>query len=291
MSKTIALLPPGTSGQLPIGNRQAVQYRPIAARNVAADLTRNIVCWGDSVTGTWGNPNAWTVDGVSPTHPPFSSFERFFMWEDERKTVDSNNGDALLDPPYSIAPSTTFGAGELHWAGTARTLLGGRRRIFSGAQSGKTSKYIKDHIFDYCIGLAGVQQAIHIIAIGQNGFSGAAPTQTDPSYGLSVVQAMIAAIGHERYIVTTVTNRFSPSGAPIYLATYNDLLRATIPTKNLLDIRALMMAQPDGSAQDALAVAAGDLPYSFMRDDVHLSNMGDTFYGLLVGNKILENGW
>lgn len=275
------------------GERQAVQYRPRAARNVSADLTRNICFWGDSVTGNWPGPGAWSVAGPSPTQPGIAAFERFYMWEDERKTVDGSNGAALLAAPYNIVSGTTYGAGELHWASTARTLLGGRRRLFSGAHAGMASQFIKQVIFDNCIGLAGVQQAIHVIAIGQNSFATAGagdPNNTSAAYGWSLVQAMISAIGHSRYLVCTVTNRFAPGTLP-HLVDYNALLRANLPAANLLDIRALMMANPDGSAQDAAAVAAGDIPRSLMRDDVHLSDMGSIFYGLALGNKILENGW
>jgi len=271
-----------------IGASYVSQSNPNAG--IITNATQNIAIWGDSVCGDWGNPNSWAVEGASPTHPPIPAFKVFHRWDGESKVINGSNFSELLASPYNVSSGTIISQGVLNWAPNAKRILGGRRRFFNGAQSGKTSKYIKENIFDYSIDEVGVKECIHFICIGQNSFAnnGNASLSTDVDYGLSLVLDMIETIGHDRYIVTTLTN-ISATGS--WVSAYNELLRQTINPKNLFDLKLFFQQNADGGAIDAARVLNDDIPASLMKDNVHLSDLGYVLYGYGAAAKIIENNW
>jgi hypothetical protein len=132
-----------------------------------------------------------------------------------------------------------------------------------------------------------------VIWAGRNSFTNATQTKAD-------IAAMVASLGHKRYLVLSIPNGTSegnPSTAYTQITTLNADLAAIYGTR-FFDVRAYLIASGlsalsiTPTAQDIIDVAADTTPASLRLDTIHFTT---GVYGLIaqqVANRLLvfENG-
>jgi len=151
--------------------------------------------------------------------------------------------------------------------------------VFNGGVGGETSSQIKTR-FDAGLSIYGTRNTI--LWVGHN-------NRLDPTTVKADIAAMIAALGHPRFLVLSVTNQnFSTewSGTANYntIMQLNADLKSTYPN-NYLDVRSYLVTKGTGSAQDLIDLSHDAIPSSLTTDGIHLNNAGY----LLVSNYIYNN--
>lgn len=131
---------------------------------------------------------------------------------------------------------------------------------------GETSTQIKNRF------LADTNKAQYstIIWVGTNNFAALSTVQAD-------IAAMVAKLGHTRYIVVGVmvgTAQQNPSTAYTQITALNSALASTYGVR-FFDLNAYLMTQGNGSGPDNAAIAAGGTPPSLLADPIHLNALGD----------------
>lgn len=157
--------------------------------------------------------------------------------------------------------------------------------VHDGGVGGDTSTQIKTRM------LAAPSQFANatVIWAGRNNFTAPTTVKAD-------IAAMIAALGHTRYVVLSVLNAdFSNeyTGQPDYvtLTTLNSDLAALYPN-NFLDVRNPLVALFDPNTLQDVIDHGHDVPPSTIRiDNVHLTPTGYNFVAGLIKKFIDGKGW
>lgn len=151
------------------------------------------------------------------------------------------------------------------------------RYVHNGGVSGETSTSIKNRMIADSVKYGWNT----IIWAGRNNFANKATVLAD-------VAAMVAALGHQRYYVFSVTNsRSEPSGSANYIAiaSLNADLASTYGA-HYVDVRSFLVSQYNpGIPQDVTDFGNDVPPSSLMQDVVHPNYSGDT----LIANWIYAN--
>lgn len=120
-----------------------------------------------------------------------------------------------------------------------------------------------------------------IIWCGRNNFN-------DPTTVKADIAAMVASLPHTNYLVLGLPNASdepSGSGAWTLITQLNADLAATYGSK-FWDVRAYLLTQGNGSAQDNADIANDIPPSSLRTDSVHLNAAGYTLISPIIKSKI-----
>ena len=161
--------------------------------------------------------------------------------------------------------SLTAGTGGTPYPSQLSSILN-NRLIYNGGVSGNTSSQIKARM----LAASDKYSYTAIIWAGRNDYSVPATVKAN-------IAAMVAALGHNRYIILSVLNGTAePSGNPNYdtLIQLNTDLAALYPN-NYVDIRAYLVSQYDpGNPQDVIDFGNDVPPSSLRSDTLHLNTAG-----------------
>lgn len=153
-------------------------------------------------------------------------------------------------------------------------------QILNGGVSGETSTQIKARM------LAATDQYRWptLIWAGRNG------VLTSPETVKSDIAAMVAALGHSNYLVLSILNgdrALEKAGEANYntIIGVNQYLEATYGAK-YWDVRALLVANHDGSAQDLIDFANDVVPTSLRVDDIHLTRNAYALIGPGIASRL-----
>lgn len=153
------------------------------------------------------------------------------------------------------------------------------RYVYNGGISGQISTQIKDRM----IAATDKYSWPTIIWAGQNNYS-------DTAIVLADIATMVAALGHQNYVVLSVLNGNYPV---LYKGTtgYNRLIRlndslATIYGDRFLNLRNYLVSQYNPSnAQDVIDYDRDIIPSSFRVDEIHMNKSGyDTIARFIYNN-------
>lgn len=149
------------------------------------------------------------------------------------------------------------------------------RTFYNGGVGGDTSTQIKARLL---AASAADLAATTIIWAGRNNFASGATVLAD-------IAAMVAALGHTRYLVLSVLNTSAEANPSVGYTQITDINASLSSTYGIryVDVRSLLVAQgaPAGGYPDATAYA-GDYPPSGLINSgaPHMNNAG---YGIVAG--------
>lgn len=156
--------------------------------------------------------------------------------------------------------------------------------VYDGGAGSETSTQIKTRLL---AASAARLASITVIWAGRNNFSAPTTVKAD-------IAAMIAALGHTRYIVLSVLNgefaaEYSGQADYLTITALNRDLAALYPN-NYIDIRSLLVAQYDpAAAQDVTDFGRDIVPASLRIDAIHLTPRGYNFVAEQVKGFIDRN--
>lgn len=152
--------------------------------------------------------------------------------------------------------------------------------IYNGGVSGETSTQIRARMV-----VATSQHTFPtLIWAGRNG------VLTSPETVKSDIAAMVAALKTDNYLVLSILNgdrTLEKAGEANYntIIGVNQYLATTYGSK-YWDVRAHLIANNDGSAQDLIDVANDVVPTSLRVDDIHLKQAGYLLVGAGVKSRL-----
>lgn len=177
--------------------------------------------------------------------------------------------------------SLTAGSGGTPFPDAFYTLTG--YGIFNGGVGGETSTQIKTRL----LADAARRPWLTVIWAGRNNYA-------DPNTVKADIAAMVAALGHDRYLVLGVINgNYNPyeysGGAGWTFITQLNTDLATIYGSHFVDIRALLVASYDpGTPQDVTDHANDIVPSTKRSDAIHLNTAGYLFVAQQVNARIAD---
>ncbi|MFV2034103.1 MAG: hypothetical protein ACC631_03135 [Halocynthiibacter sp.] len=113
----------------------------------------------------------------------------------------------------------------------------------------------------------------------------------EPETIKSDIAAMIAYMGHNRFLVASVTTSTLDNTSTINTITALNADLAQIYGAKFVDLLGLLQAAADGSAGDTEDVAAGFLPGSLRSDAQHPNDAGYAIIAEAMTSKTLAMGW
>lgn len=154
------------------------------------------------------------------------------------------------------------------------------RWVFNGGIGGQTSTEVRSRL----IAATDKYSRATIIWVGRN-------NPTAPATVLADVAAMVAALGHMRYLVLSVTGaelgaaEYAPSGATyLDIATINSGFSSAYGTR-YVDVRSYLVSLYNPGVPQDVTDFGHDIPPSTLRSDtVHLNDAGYQ----AVANKVFE---
>jgi lysophospholipase L1-like esterase len=189
------------------------------------------------------------------------------------------------DIPTTLAPansvhcwgdSLTQGSGSTAWNDYPSALSKLKRvPYYNGGIAGETAQQIVARML---LDPIHVRNGTVVLWMGRNNVTGSTPTATI----LAQLAIAVAALGHTRYVILTVTNASDePSGSAnfITIAAINAAIIAAYPN-NYLDIRAVLATDP-GSV----------IPAALRSDTIHLNDAGNLVVATSVDAFLTGKGW
>lgn len=174
--------------------------------------------------------------------------------------------------------SLTFGYGGAPWPVQFAT-LSGFKELNRGIQ-GDTSTQVKTR-FDANTSLYPYAT---VFWVGRNDVTlGVSPITIKNN-----IAAMVASLGHTRYLVVGVTNKSDePTGnANEVIINQLNIDLGLIYGTRFIDIKSYLLSQGTGIGQDAIDVAAGVIPTSLRFDGTHLNSLGYSKLAAKVYEKV-----
>lgn len=189
------------------------------------------------------------------------------------------------DIPTTLAPtnsvncwgdSLTQGSGSAAWNDYPAALSKLKRvPYYNGGVAGETAQQIVARML---LDLIHVRNGTVVLWMGRNNVTGSNPATTI----LAQLAIAVAALGHTRYVILTVTNASDePSGSAnfITIAAINAAIIAAYPN-NYLDIRTVLATDP-GSV----------IPAALRSDTIHLNDAGYLVVATSVNAFLTGKGW
>lgn len=241
-----------------------------------AGATSNIQTQINGKQATFGSQSANLVyrSGDAGGIPTFSSLSI-----SDLPTLTSSNSDSLINQ-FNIdcyGDSETNGKGGGYYSYPQSLQFSSGRNVYNFGINDETSTQIRTRF------LAASSTFSHckIIWAGRNNFASPTTVKAD-------IAAMVAALGHTRYVVMGVTNSQSePSGSANYntiVALNSDL--AALYGANFFDVRTYIISQYNPSIPQDVTDHTNDVPpTSLMSDPVHFNSAGYK----LIGTRIFSN--
>ncbi len=268
-----------------------------AAPAAAAEVSHDIVAWGDSLTAGFGadikggyvaaaakyfagkrdvvnlaSVNATNTSGTSTNIAyRLNAFPVSFMLEGEvipaKGPADSTEKTGFKDFGGGSLNGTLCGArGNLSTQGDLDTTW---LRFVRRGGSGDVVPCPAGSSFIFDDGVA-YKNRVAWLWLGSNGASDGHTVEGD-------IAASVAALGHDHYLVGAVLN--DPATPADDAKAINAALKTTYGD-HFVDIVALLAAASDGSDRDKADVAAGQIPHSLRSLGMHLNQKG---YDLVAG--------
>lgn len=162
--------------------------------------------------------------------------------------------------------SLTLGSGGVSFPSRFATLSG--YNIVNDGIGGQTSAQIKTR-FDAA---TSRYPFAHVFWVGKNDVLQSLSMTTLKSN----IAAMVAALGHTRYVVIGITPSKTDTTGNAFASTITTLNSdlTTIYGTRFIDIATYLRTQGDGSGNDNADIASGILPRSLQSDSIHLNTAG-----------------
>ena len=224
-------------------------------------------------TGTTGQVPYYAADGSVLTATSSPGMRSLLGLSYASNTNVANNLNIA-----TWGDSLTAGSGGTPYPTQLATLSG--YTVYNGGVGGETSTQIKVRL----LAATSKHGQPTIIWAGRNNYS-------DPTTVKADVAAMVAALGHENYIILGVLNGSYggyeiPGGDGYIQITQLNSDLATLYGSHFIDIRAYLVSQYDsGQAQDVIDHTNDTPPTSLRSDAIHLNTAGY----LKVAQKIYDN--
>lgn len=128
-----------------------------------------------------------------------------------------------------------------------------------------------------------MRQRVSILWLGMNG-----TTTTTPAQLISCIDGCIKQLKtvNARYLIPTIVT--PETGAVV--AALNAAVRAAYPN-NVVEVRAMLLANGNNSTQDNSDIAAGNIPSSLRIDGIHLNAAGHNLVAKMYFDVLTAKGW
>lgn len=116
-------------------------------------------------------------------------------------------------------------------------------------------------------------------------------TAADAEATKADIAAMIAYMGHSRFLVLSVLASTSADAARVAVLQQLNRDLASRYGHRFVDVYSALLASGNGSAEDNADIAAGYTPRSLRVDAIHLTSAGSTIVAQKVRERMLREGW
>ena len=127
------------------------------------------------------------------------------------------------------------------------------------------------------------------IFVGTNGYEVDGDTSVDAL--ISIIDSMVAHVGHDRYVIMGLSNGNTSTRADIDAAMLKHYGAKFFPTRMLLVENGLEINNITPTADDLIYISTGTVPESLRTDSTHLNAAGYTALGKLLADKIRSLGY
>lgn len=233
--------------------------------NVSVDMTQNQVLQVQA-----------KVNGSSSTSGEYIQLDAFVVEVLKGYSGDVPTTLAPTNSVYCWGDSLTQGSGSTAWNDYPSALSKLKRvPYYNGGVAGETAQQIVARML---LDPIHVRNGTVVMWMGRNNVTGSNPVTTI----LTQLAIAVAALGHTRYVILTVTNASDePSGSAnfITITAINDAIIAAYPN-NYLDIRSILATDP-GSV----------IPAALRSDTIHLNDAGYLVVATSVDAFLTGKGW
>lgn len=161
--------------------------------------------------------------------------------------------------------------------------FGGAKTVYNGGVGGETSTQVRTRM----LAATDKHNDTTVIWVGQNNYNAPATIKSD-------VAAMVAALGHDRYVILSLINGddsvdWEGGAAYEYKIALNEDLAELYPN-NFLDVRTpLVAAYNPNSSEDVTDHNHDVVPSSLRGDAIHLNEAGEAIVAELIHDFIKDS--
>lgn len=116
-------------------------------------------------------------------------------------------------------------------------------------------------------------------------------TAADAEAAKADIAAMIAYLGHRRFLVLSVLASTSADAARVAVLQQMNRDLASLYGHRFVDVYSALLASGNGSVEDNADIAAGYTPRSLRVDAIHLTTAGNAIVAQKVRERMLREGW
>ena len=282
-----------------------------AVENVTPIYDTDMLFWGDSLTaGAGGNGTTYPAVCASELN---KTYKNCGVGGESANTISARQGgNAIIIPAGAINGTYNDGFTDVY-GGTviplrqgngsssgSKLYIDGEECTLTISQTTSTSDDAVYTIAGYTGGTSAVPLLgrfkgsdytgdIVVIWVGTNGAR--VGETTDITARISIIDSMIAHIGHDRYVVMGLSRGTASDNATDDATMLLKYGARYFPTRKMLSSYGLALMGLTPTEQDTTDMASGKVPDSLRSDAIHLNADGYTALGLMLADKIKSMGF